>query len=59
MKAPQFQIFKGKNNEYFFHLMAKNSQIILQSEGYKKKRSAVDAIKSIKKNASEAEIVDL
>ena len=49
--APRFEIFKDKKGEWRFRLIAKNSQVIAQSEGYKKKGSARAAILAVRKNA--------
>jgi uncharacterized protein len=49
--AGKFEIKKAKDGEYFFHLKAGNSQIILVSEMYKEKGSAENGIASVKKNS--------
>lgn len=51
-RAPKFEIFKGKDDQWYFHLKAANNEIILASEGYKQKASAEKGIKSVKTNAS-------
>jgi uncharacterized protein YegP (UPF0339 family) len=51
--AGKFEIKKAKDGEFFFHLKAGNSQIILVSEMYKEKTSAKNGIASVKKNASD------
>lgn len=50
-----FEIKKAKDGQTFFHLKAGNGQIILVSEMYKSKESALNGIESIKKNAPLAE----
>jgi uncharacterized protein len=50
-----FEIKKAKDGQTFFHLKAGNGQIILASEMYKAKESAVNGIESVKKNAPLAE----
>lgn len=47
----KFEIFKGKNNQYYFHLKAGNGEIILASEGYIQKQSCYDGIASVKSHA--------
>lgn len=47
----KFEIKKAKNDEYYFHLKAGNGEIILSSEMYAAKTSAVNGIESVKKNA--------
>ena len=50
--AGKFEVYKDKAGEYRFRLKAANGQLILASEGYKQKASAMNGIESIKKNAS-------
>lgn len=47
----KFEIFKGKNGEFYFRLKAGNNKIILSSEGYKAKDGAENGIKSVKTNS--------
>ena len=49
--AGKFEIYKDKRGEYRFRLKAGNGEIILASEGYKRKSSAKNGIESVKKNA--------
>lgn len=49
--AGKFQLKQASNGEFHFNLLAGNGQIILQSETYKAKPSALNGIESIKKNA--------
>lgn len=45
----KFQIFQSnKNNQFYFRLVAKNSQIILSSEGYTTKDNCKNGISSVK-----------
>jgi uncharacterized protein YegP (UPF0339 family) len=46
-----FEIKKAKDGQTFFRLKAVNGQIILASEMYKVKESALNGIESVKKNA--------
>jgi len=50
-----FEIKKAKDGQTFFHLKAANGQVILASEMYKAKESALNGIESVKKNAPLAE----
>ena len=50
-----FEIKKAKNGQIFFRLKAANGEIILASEMYQAKESAVNGIESVKKNAPLAE----
>jgi uncharacterized protein YegP (UPF0339 family) len=46
-----FEIKKAKDGQTFFRLKAANGEIILASEMYKAKESALTGIESVKKNA--------
>lgn len=49
--AGKFEVYKDKRGEFRFRLKASNGQIILASEGYKQKTSAMNGVSSVKKNA--------
>jgi uncharacterized protein YegP (UPF0339 family) len=54
--AGTFEITRSqKSGEFYFHLKASNGEIILASQGYTKKASAVNGIESVKKNSPVAE----
>src|SRR6266481_5073951 len=53
-----FEINKAKDGQTYFHLKAANGQIILVSEMYKTRESALNGIESVKKNAPLAERYD-
>lgn len=48
----KFEVFKGKNGQFYFSLFAKNGQKILASEGYASKDSCMNGIESVRKNAA-------
>lgn len=50
MKNPKYQIFQGKDGQYYFRLRAGNGQIVLSSEGYASKSGAEAGIQSVKMN---------
>ena len=52
--AGKFEISKRKNGEFQFNLKAGNGQVILTSELYKAKDSALNGIDSVRKNAQRA-----
>ena len=56
VKHPKFEVYLDKAGEYRFRLKARNGEIILASEGYKEKRSCMNGIESVKKNAPEAPV---
>ncbi len=50
--AGKFELYSDKAGEFRFRLKAGNGEIILSSEGYKKRASAMNGIESVKKNAA-------
>lgn len=54
-KNPKFELFQGKDEKYYFRLIAANAKAIGRSEGYNSKDACKNGIKSVKKNA-ESEI---
>ncbi|MBT5551646.1 MAG: DUF1508 domain-containing protein [Nitrospina sp.] len=54
----KFKVFRGKNRQYYFHLIAPNGEIIASSEGYKSRAGAMNGIRSIKDNATSAVVVN-
>ena len=51
MENPKYQIFLGKDDQFYFRLRARNGEIILASEGYTEKHNAVNGIDSVRENA--------
>lgn len=47
----KFEIYADKGDEFRFRLKAGNGEVILSSEGYKQKASAVHGISSVQTNA--------
>ncbi|WP_224482948.1 YegP family protein [Robertkochia aurantiaca] len=49
-----FEIFQSEKNEkYYFHLKARNGQVILVSQGYTDKSSARKGVESVKTHAGD------
>ena len=46
-----FEISRGKSGQFHFNLLAANRRVILTSQAYKRKQSALNGIASVKKNA--------
>jgi uncharacterized protein YegP (UPF0339 family) len=46
----RFEVFRGEDKKYYFHLRAGNGEIVLDSQGYTEKSSAVSGIASVKTN---------
>ena len=55
-KCPKFEVYADKAGEFRFRLKATNGQIIAVGEGYKAKKSCLNGIESIRKNAPDAPI---
>ncbi len=55
-KNPKYEVYVDKAGEFRFRLKARNGEIIATSEGYKSKKSCLNGIESIKKNAPEATV---
>lgn len=51
--AGKFELKTAKSGQFHFNLLASNGQIILSSEMYESKASALNGIESVKKNAAE------
>jgi len=51
--AGKFELYKDKAGEFRFRLKAGNGQIILASEGYKQRASAMNGIESVHKNTQD------
>ncbi|MFC3395986.1 YegP family protein [Brenneria rubrifaciens] len=47
----KYEIFNGKNGEFYFRLKAGNGEPILVSEGYTSKSSAKNGVASVKENS--------
>ena len=56
---PKFEVYTDKAGEFRFRLKARNGEIIAVSEGYKARASCMNGIESVRKNAPEAEIVEV
>lgn len=48
----KFRLKKGSNGQFHFNLEASNGQVILTSEHYKAKDSALNGIDSVRRNAA-------
>ena len=53
-----FEVFQGKNGDYYWRLKAANGEIVCGSEGYSSKSAAMDSIQWIKDNAPGAEVTE-
>ena len=51
MNDTKFQIYKGQDEQLYFHLRASNGEVILASEGYVSESGCRNGIGSVKENA--------
>ena len=49
--AGKFELKRGKDGKFLFNLQANNGQVVLTSQMYKAKESALAGIESVRKNA--------
>lgn len=54
---PNFEIFKGSQERYYWRLVGGNGEIVAQSEGYANRSNAKRAIAQVKQMIADAEIV--
>src|SRR5262249_53315111 len=60
MAGATYEVYKDNAGEYRWRLRANNSQVIATSgEGYKEKKSCLDGIESVKKNAADAPVKEM
>ena len=55
----KFEVYTDKAGEFRFKLKAPNGEVIAVSEGYCSKKSCMNGIESVRKNAPKATIVEL
>ena len=55
----KFEIYEGRDGQYYFRLKAANGEIIAQSEGYTTKQNARNGVQAVQKCAPSASIVEL
>jgi len=59
MANGKFEVYTDKAGEFRFKLKAPNGEVIAVSEGYSSKKSCMNGIESVRKNAPNATIVEL
>ncbi|PXX26318.1 YegP family protein [Arenibacter sp. ARW7G5Y1] len=60
MANPKFEIKKSSNGKFYFNLRSKgNGEVIATSEMYNAKQNCKDGIDAVKRDASNAEVIDL
>lgn len=56
--AGKFELYQDKQGAYRFRLKAGNGQVIATGEGYTTKKACLNGIESVRKNASDADLLD-
>lgn len=56
--AGKFELYSDKAGKFRFRLKAGNGQVIAVGEAYESKKSALNGIESIRKNAPDASLDD-
>lgn len=59
MDNPKFQVFEGRDEQFYFRLRAKNGEIVCSSEGYTSLQSCKQGIEVIKKIARDAPVEEI
>jgi hypothetical protein len=57
--AGKFELYEDGKGEFRFRLKAGNGEVIAISEGYSSKASAQNGIESVRKNAADADVVEV
>ena len=57
--AGKFEVYKDKTNKFRFRLKAGNGEVIAVGEAYESKAGCLNGIESIRKNASNATVVEI
>lgn len=57
--AGKFELYQDKGGDYRFRLKAGNGEVIATGQGYASKSGALNGIDSVKRNAADAEIVEV
>ena len=57
--AGKFELFTDNAGKYRFRLKASNGQVIVASQAYASKKSALEGIESVRKHAPEADVVEV
>ena len=57
--AGKFELYQDKGGDWRFRLKAGNGEVIATGQGYASKSGAVNGIDSVRRNAADAEVVDV
>ncbi|GAA2532460.1 YegP family protein [Microbacterium sp. YY-03] len=57
--AGKFEVWVDKAGDYRWNLKAGNGEVIATSQGYASKASALNGIDSVRRNAADADVVEI
>lgn len=57
--AGRFELYTDKSGDWRFRLKAGNGETIATGQGYSSKASALNGIDSVRRNAADAEVVEV
>lgn len=57
--AGKFELYTDKGGDWRFRLKAGNGETIATGQGYSSKASALNGIDSVRRNAADAEVVEV
>lgn len=57
--AGKFELYQDKGGDYRFRLKAGNDEVIATGQGYSSKAGALNGIDSVRRNAADAEVVEV
>lgn len=57
--AGKFEVYTDKAGKFRFRLKAGNGETIAASEAYESKASALNGVESVKRNAPDADVVEI
>jgi uncharacterized protein YegP (UPF0339 family) len=59
VKQPRFEVYQSdRNNQWYWRFIAANGEVVMQSEGYKRRDKAYHAINLVKEVSRHAEIIE-
>lgn len=57
--AGKFELYQDKGGDWRFRLKAGNGEVIASGQGYASKAGAQNGIDSVRRNAADAEVVEI
>ncbi|MEJ1090651.1 YegP family protein [Microbacterium istanbulense] len=57
--AGKFELYEDKGGDWRFRLKAGNGEVIATGQGYASKSGALNGIDSVRRNAADAEVVEV